>query len=671
MQPGDLIEIPGDGEPLVALVVERGPKKVRLVTEQGRELVLAPGRSWCALGSARVPSDIERAAGTARRIAEEIRRLQEGVDLEALWDLLVDDGRRYPARELAELALEHDDPLSLAALRRAIEQDRLLFRSKKELFEPVARKLVQELGRQRLLAEERARVQARGIEALRRALASGDTTLADGQEPLLDLLEAQALHLDFPRARAAAELLEALGSPGGKEPHIKAFDLLVRLGRFDPDENLHLRQAQVPVSFSAKLLEQAEELAASSPWEDPQRVDLRELFTVSIDDPDTTEVDDALSAARGPGGGWRVWVHIADPGALVPFGSDLMEEAARRACTLYLPEGKITMFPEVLAEGPLSLTRGKDRASLSLEVDLGSDGQVLSQRFLVSRVRVDRHLSYEDADEMLEQSGEPGDLLQHLVNAADALETLRRSQGAMLLNGPEVKVRRSPDGRIRIIPVDHLSPCRSMVAEMMILTGSCAARFFVSRSIPASYRRQEPPEQEIVIPDGPLAPAAFYAAVRKLKRAEIGRIPGRHAGLGVEPYVQISSPIRRYGDLLLQAQLKSSLLEGEPRFNEEELLNALGQTELTVETLNHVERESRRYWTLRYLQGFEGQKLGAVLLEERRPGHYQLELGDVCLRANMDGPVGLAPGQVVEVLVGPVDPRRDRISLRFSGLTEE
>ncbi len=673
-QAGDLIEIGGDAGAQVALVLAEDRKKLRLLTEAGIELLQAPKPGWRVLGRRSVPADRDAAAAVAARVAQEIVALQSSIELESVWELLVDEGGRYSLAELCELALGDAGPLSQAALARAIEAERTLFRAKREDYEPSTRRQVEETRRQRELAEERARQRNEGIEALKAALgrAESDPPLA-GHDDLVDLLVGMALHgVEAPRAGAASELLAALGFESGKEPQYKAFDALVRLGRFGRDENLWILRHGLPTQFRPALLEQAEAIARSArPWEEPDRVDLRHLLTVAIDDPETTEVDDALSLEPLPGGAATVWVHIADPGAALSLGDDLWREAQRRGTTHYLPDRKITLFPRPLAEGLFSLQEGQERAALSLRAQISGDGDLLACDFVLSRIVVDAQLSYEEADRLAEERGPLGDLLHGLFDIAQGLEAGRRAEGALILNGPEVKVRCSADGRVSVRPVDRLSLSRPAVAEMMILVGASAARIFAEHRLPAAYRCQDPPDEELQLPEGLLDAATHHAAVRRLRRAEIGPIPGRHAGLGVSPYVQISSPIRRYGDLLLQAQLKHFLRSGEALLDEETLRTEVSGVEATQSTATLVERESNRYWTLRYLQSYRGARLVGCVLEERNAGHYSVELVETCLRVNVEAPAGLGPGTEIELVLGTVDPRRDRISLRFAGLVSE
>jgi len=505
------------------------------------------------------------------------------------------------------------------------------------------------------------------LRAWRAALEAGEPLATTAGGEALAALVDLALHGEqASRATAAGESLRLLGLSPSHEPQHQAFDLLVQLGRFAPDENLHLLRDRVPQQFATSLLAEAARLATREPWAAASRVDLGDLPTVTIDDPETSEGDDALSAAPGPGGSHLVWVHIADPGAFLPPDSALRREAGRRAATLYLPDRKITMLPPVLAEGPASLAEGQPRAALTLQARISPEGRILEQRFLVSRIQVDRRLSYEEADRLQEERGPLGDLLHRLQEAAYALEEARREQGALLLNRPEVRVRRLADGRIRLQPVDPYSPSRSLVAELMILVGTCAARLFMREGIPAISRVQDPPTEPCRIPEGPHDAATAYAVLRRLHRAELSRIPRRHAGLGVEPYVQITSPIRRYGDLLLQEQLRGWLLEGRPRYREEELLDRLGEAEEVALGLTGIERASKRYWTLRYLEGHRGAPVEAQVLEEIHPGSYLVELRQTCLRGILEAPPGLSPGTWLTPRLGAVDARRDRLPLRLA-----
>ena len=77
--------------------------------------------------------------------------------------------------------------------------------------------------------------------------------------------------------------------------------------------------------------------AAARPSDLGGRRDLRDLPTFTIDPVTARDYDDAISAEQLPGGGFRVWVHIADVAAYVEPRGAIDREAYRRSTSVYVP----------------------------------------------------------------------------------------------------------------------------------------------------------------------------------------------------------------------------------------------------------------------------------------------------------------------------------------------
>ena len=241
-----------------------------------------------------------------------------------------------------------------------------------------------------------------------------------------------------------------------------------------------------------------------------------------MDSASTTEVDDAISAEPlldGPGGasrpGVRVWVHISDATRFVPLPHALDAEAARRGTSVYLPTGKIPMFPEPLAAGPMSLRPGVDCCALSVRADLSADGSVLSAEVFPSTIRVTYRVTYDDADELMRMALPEEPEWALLRAAGRARIAWRVAHGAIPILLPETQVEvqgagvagGGSDAVVRVVAENerqdsearqfcfrnrhNLQPAgrqkagsetafrgqsRAMVQEMMVLAGEVAGR---------------------------------------------------------------------------------------------------------------------------------------------------------------------------------------------------
>lgn len=590
-------------------------------------------------------------------------------DVAVLWELLHDEGGRYEPTELAELAVGDARPEAVASVVEALKVDRVHFRERKGAFEPRPAASVEESLRQRRLAEERERRQAETVAAVRAAIASGGPLPAeDHEEVLRPVLELAVFGDQAPKRQAAQDLLEACDWRRKGPAALSAFRLLVRLGWLDEDENLLLRRHGVTGRFPAAALAEADAVAAGpAPEDDPARIDRTGVLTLAIDDAETSEVDDALSATLMPGGGTRVEVHIADAAAFVPAEGEIEREAGRRGATLYLPDRTWPMLPPVLSRDRASLGGGLVRPAITFRIDLDAAGNVVDFEPAESKVCVDRRLTYEEADALLAGDSAESQLLRRLRELALRGLQRRCDAGAITVQPPEVKVRVDEAGEVEIVPIHRASPARALVAEWMITTGHLCARWLESAGIPAVYRCQEPPD--VSVPSGGDTTATevdavlFYALVRQLRRAVIGTRPGLHAGLGVHPYVQVTSPLRRFSDLKLHRQIKGWLRTGAAPADEAALIAAVGPAEEAVVALSKIERETDRYFVLKHLATRVGEELTGVVLAERERGRWLVELDNLAFQAVVSFAKRRSPGDVVTLRVAAARPREDRLTL--------
>ena len=208
----------------------------------------------------------------------------------------------------------------------------------------------------------------------------------------------------------AIQLLAALGS---KRTAQGAFDILKRLGVWEPHENVALIRSGFALGFSRREEQAALDAEKNLPEDVDEllhiRKDLRHLKTFTIDGADTAEVDDALSLEeyKDETGATkrRVWIHIADADHVAPRNSDLFEAARIRVTSLYLADRSISMFPEKAATELMSLRPNQDSRALSMGVEIHEDGSVDKSSIILtsSTIRVDYQLTYEEVDEMLEE----------------------------------------------------------------------------------------------------------------------------------------------------------------------------------------------------------------------------------------------------------------------------
>lgn len=669
-QPGDIIWTEQEGRLVPAVVrAERG-KTFTVVGTDGSEQAVAERRvvhvSDTRVRGADAPPAAARAA--AERLAA-VAAAAATVDLRTVWELVAEEGAASTLEDLAELALGERGGVARDALALVLHGDDVFFKQRKEGWVPNPQRTVVELERQRA----RAREEQEAIERLAAALDDAAGADAEARTEASRLLEEVALHgEEAPRFGRARKVLDRLGLEGG-DAALHAFRRLVRLGWFREDEDLNLRRLRIPEEVPPGVLLEAERVAAAGVAAHAAgRADRRALYTIAIDDEATTEIDDALAVEAAPDG-TTAHVLIADPAPFVARGTDLDDDARQRGATLYHPVRRYLMLPPVLAEGVASLAAGADRLALDFAITLDPQGNVLRFAVEPAVIRVDRRLTYEQVDAFLEAPHEAvtaavteddrpaRDLVRTLAALADAFQGWRRQRGALLFDRREYLVNVQPDGRIVLKVAQSGTPARRLVSEMMILAGFQAGAFCRDRGIPAVYRRQAPADEPLEWDESKARDrVAIEETIRQLKRAELTLKPDAHATLGIDVYTQVTSPLRRYQDLVMHRQIHAHLRGERPPYEDDELMAIFAEVEETAAAHSRIERDARRYWTLKLMAQSGVEEVDAIVLREvgRR---VVVELLDWGLTA----PIGTSsdPGDRIRLRVGRISPREDRLVL--------
>jgi exoribonuclease-2 len=522
-------------------------------------------------------------------------RVPEGEE-EAAWELL--EGQKVSLKELAELAFGAYTPeaaygaylLAQKGERFVLEGGEVRARTREELAS------LEEMKRRK---EERERAFGEAVERIRQ----GRPSLED--RPLLAEVEALAYG-----ERKESRLLKALGLPETPEA---AHGLLLRLGLWRR-ENPHPRRLGLPLAPPDLPV---------PPLPEEERVDLTHLPAFAIDDEGSQDPDDALYAERVEEG-FRLFVHVADVAALVGPGSPLDQEALRRGANLYLPEGTVPMLPLAVTEA-LGLGLKEVSPALTFELLVSPEGELLREDLYLSWVRV-RRLSYREALEV--------EALAPMKALAEAFLRKRLAQGALDIALPEVKVRVEGE-EIRITPLPPYES-RVWVREAMLLAGYAAAHLALREGLPFPFATQEAPSHRV---EGE-GLAAMWAQRKTLKRAQLKAVPAPHRGLGLPLYAQVTSPLRRYLDLVAHQQLRA-WLKGERPLSQGEVLERVGAAEAVADLVREGERRSKLHWTLLYLmeKGYEGPGV----LVERRGGQGVFLLPELGLTAQvaLSGPLTL------------------------------
>ncbi len=482
----------------------------------------------------------------------------------------------------------------------------------------------------------RGRFQAAPAEILKLALAGLEKKKRVQER--VDEWAAMLTRFECP-AEIAALREELLYAPDRAKPETKAFEqackqtglasarLFERCGLLSDSHDFHLNRFLFEF-FPRGTRFPAHELPAT-----PEELPLAEVKAISLDDVGTTEIDDAFSVTRVSDRELRIGIHIAAPTLGFAPGSPLDAIARERLSTAYMPGLKYTMLPEDVVEC-FSLDAGDARPAVSLYLNVSAeDFSLRGHHSRLERVSIAANLRHADYGTLNGgfESGAAGGLaheeeLRTLWRFALALEAQR---GKPSVNAGMIDYSfRVEQGRVSIEPRRRGAPLDKLVSELMILANTTWGNLLAERDVAAIYR------------------------VQSSGKVRMSVHPEAHDGLGVSCYSWMTSPLRRYIDLINQWQLVASLEGRRPPFtrNAEALLTAMRAYEVTHARYDEHQRAMEHYWCLRWLvQERVGAAEGVVV----REGTVRLD--GMPLTVRVPSLPEFEPGTRVRLEIGEID----------------
>jgi exoribonuclease II len=636
---GALVEFLDEGRLKPGLVVRESGNQLAVTEAGGRERSIARDLVMLRHPEYKVTRDTLAAAVAA--LESERAQLTAELDLNLLWEVVREQGRSFGAEELAELFFGRRSASATSVMLEALFNDRLYFVRRQLEFVARDAAQVERLRTQYDKIRLRSEASRHTRNLIRGVLEDGMIVSAEEAAPLIAELR-RYLDNPFTRSRDLTAMIEA--AVADIAPAEAAYEILERLGAPLPGPRFVIIGG-VRTGFPEAAIAEANQVVA------PLRIAGDDTAAVTIDDDDTVEVDDALSCDPLDDGGMRVRIHIALVADFVRIHGPLDQEAAARATTVYLPEATIRMLPDRIACDAASLIAGEERHVLTTDVRLSANGEIASYSIYPSRIRIAARLSYDACDALLAAESDTAQAaaLRRMHEAALKLRERRRLAGALLINRREPKIKVSGDGQIELTLIDNMSPSRQLVAELMVLSNHAAARWAADHRVPIIYRVQPVTGTEFAPP-----------------RPRLSLHPEFHAGVGLAYYAQLSSPIRRYVDLVLQRQLLAALADPPSvAYQADELLTVLANAEAADAEGKELERRAKRYWILRYLErNALGRPLEAIALREGASA----ELDAYAVRGSLHGAPNLSSQSRILVRIARIEPMRGWLTFDFLGL---
>jgi exoribonuclease-2 len=663
MEEGNIVEFIDRQKILCAVVQEVKNQRLKLLTENDREVNLSSNR---LSHKSHMVLDLSlgriKTIDALKGIAYRRKQLTRMVNIRELWEVLNSEQEWIDLSTMTAFCFpqqancDHE-----SAIVRAFFQNRLYFKFDQNRFFPISEEQVERNIAQEREAARKAQLIETGAQWIRLRLNPEDrpavqAPLTEDETASLDILK--SFYIQDKESSHYAEAREILAK-AGIDDRERLFSLFVNYGVFDPNENIELYRQEIPLEFSAEVLSHAEQIAADfTPVTDSYpRKDLTHLPLMTIDGQSTLDYDDAISF-EDYGDSCCLGVHIVDVAHYVKKDDPIDQEARLRASSIYMPDRKIPMLPTRLAEGYCSLKAGELRPAISMLIHLNKYSEILEYEIVPSLIRVQRQLTYYDVNLVADSSRE----IACLCDIALKFRQKRLSDGAVQITLPDINVWITETGEISVNRINRESPGRMMVAEIMIMANWMMARFLSERGIPAVFRSQPGPRDRLYKGcEGTLF--QNYMQRRLLSRFMLLDKAERHSGLGLDAYVTATSPIRKFYDLVTQRQIRS-VFGLETPYSALEIDRMIQMLQEPMYKVTRMQYQRNRYWILKFLESRIGQKEEALVLGRKRNA-YQILLTEFMLECDLatTSRIELKPENAIQVTIQHVNARKDVLSV--------
>ena len=676
LKPGSLVEYEQHGQCILAIITGNTQDKWNIVSETGEERALPGNRLY--LFHEQLPFNLrpkEQIVETLKDLLLELEQTLKQNSLEKIWKLVRANKKEYSAKELCTLSKKTDSLIEHLTMRRALVNDKVYFKRGKVGFEPRDEFEVKLLENARALEKAKEKAQEEFLTAAIARSKNSELPLPAGIERVR---EVAALGKSSPYAKELKSMLdtalERLNLPIEGPIEERAHAFLLSIGASNQDETYILERLGRPTFFTKIEEKEAQQISNEIMQIDSEnRENLDSLFIVTIDNEDTTDIDDGLSLVKKESG-FQLGIHISDVASYIDLESALFKQSIIRATSIYCADCYVPMLPPALSDNALSLLKGELRPAVSFFFELNEIGEIKKQSIIRSLIKVREKLSYETVDAILynkQRHSELDDLLWNLWDVSCMREAHRISDGAVHFNRRDLSAYVDSKGIVTLKESDEQTPGHRLVSEMMILANESAALFASQKGTPLYFRGQEAPEEDNQtdelrdsIPDGP---AREYFERSLLKRSTVGTNPVPHASLGIRAYAQVTSPLRRVVDLINQHQLISTL-QGKPCLDESTLESILREIEPNLDQAQRAQRTRNRYWMQKFIAQQHLETFRAVIvradgnrplaeiegLQMLHPFSPNQEKGDCKLRI----------GESVQLKVERNNPRKEQLQFQ-------
>ncbi|MDD2870912.1 MAG: VacB/RNase II family 3'-5' exoribonuclease [Candidatus Gracilibacteria bacterium] len=412
------------------------------------------------------------------------------------------------------------------------------------------------------------------------------------------------------------------------------------------------------LEFSENVLNEAElliEIIEQS--EIDKREDLRDLFTITIDGPDSKDLDDAISIELLDDGKFKLYVHIADVTHYVLDDSYLDNEALARGTSIYLVDKVIPMLPEKLSNNLCSLNPNTDKLSMTCEMVIDQYGNIdfINSKVYESIINSNFRTTYKEVQDLsdgynINESNElifggiVNDELLQLVNKSKILARILNnklnSDGELDFNFDETKIKVDNNGHPIGFEVYQKYESNDWIKAFMVSANQTVSKLY--EEYPFLHRTHTKPDEksikklqeilnifELKTDISNLSSKSISNLLLEIKGNDAERFLSKailltlhranytdkregHYGLALDYYSHFTSPIRRYPDLQIHRIIKeviSGKFDSERKgFYEKNLGHVALKSSMLEELSVEIERKIDSHMAVKYMS----DKIGNV-----------------------------------------------------------
>lgn len=657
----------------VEFFIEKDKKKNKIIGLNAQKKNLSISEEKILLKFSTV-NDLEEGFKEIAALEEKKEALKTSLDIAELYELLKEEEDGYDYCDIADLIFPNSKELEQAAVLECLLEDKIYFRKKNFSFyakeEEEVEDILNRIHKEQKKEEEKHLIEENSLKWFGDFFKDEDAEVdivppyvEEYVNPLLHFAIYGDFYVKKPQALEIMQKINRISefNMSGNQPYA-AFRLLSKLKLFSEDENLLLRRYSIAQSFSDEELLEAEQLNSKEEdfFLDENRENFTNIYTISIDDEQTKDIDDALSFEKTDFG-YRFYVHIADVSHWIEKDSILDLLASKRTSSIYLADQVISMLPEVISENLLSLREKENKYALSYIIETNNEFDFIQHHIAPSVICVDRNFSYAEVDEILEdEEHELFNTFKPFYDFSLRFQEKRLySWGGLDFAFSSVSAKIGKDSSdIKLKVFDPFSKSNLMIKEWMILANFLSASFCEDNNLPAIYSAQDEPDVDLDLKERQISDRVlFQEVVKYMKKSYFSLNQFRHFALGLRVYTQASSPIRRFLDLIVQRQIKHFLKYEEVLYSNDDLQVIKSNLEAQKPIIGTIENEGNKYWLLKYLQeNYKNKALEAVVLKGLADG-FLVEIQKVYLPAKIISKKQLSAGTFLEVKLHTIIPR--------------